>query len=172
MSASLWLASWKMHGECVSDFVYCSILLLFSPPVPWFSTHTFLSYFSCPSISWSLFIPFAVPLSTSSSPSSLTLSTWSANIMAHGLYTHSTMRQYIGAGDFTCVSSEAKRAFAVIPSCWVVISVDHTFPLTSPARKAEEVVLVRHHSRRAVKAKLFLQHKEQAASIFHISLEY
>ena len=31
----------------------------------------------------------------------LTLRTRSANILAHGLYTHSAMRQYIGAGEFT-----------------------------------------------------------------------
>ena len=45
----------------------------------------------------------------------LTLSTRSANILAHGLYTRSAIHQYIGAGVFTCVSSEAKRAFGVNP---------------------------------------------------------
>ena len=38
----------------------------------------------------------------------LTLSTRSANILAYWLYTRSVMRQYIGAGVFTRVSSEAK----------------------------------------------------------------
>ena len=39
---------------------------------------------------------------------SLTLSTQIANILAHRLYTRSVIRQYIGTGDFMCVSSEAK----------------------------------------------------------------
>ena len=38
----------------------------------------------------------------------LTLSTRSANILAHGLHTRSAMRQHIGTGDFTRVSSETK----------------------------------------------------------------
>ena len=71
------------------------------------------------------------------------------------------------------VSSEAKRAFGVNP---FLLSSNkcrpHLSPLTSPAGKTEGAVLVRHRSRRAVKAKLFLQHREQAAFIFHISLEY
>ena len=45
----------------------------------------------------------------------LTLSTRSANILAHELYTHSAMHQYIGAGVSTHVSNEAKRAFGVNP---------------------------------------------------------
>ena len=45
----------------------------------------------------------------------LTLSTRSANILAHGQYTRSAMRQYIGAGVFAHVSSEARRAFRVNP---------------------------------------------------------
>ena len=43
-----------------------------------------------------------------SGPAILTLSTRSANILAHRLYTRSAMRQYIGAGVFTHVSSEAE----------------------------------------------------------------
>ena len=44
------------------------------------------------------------------SHSYVTLSTRSANILAHGLYTRSAMRQYIGAGDFKRISSVAERA--------------------------------------------------------------
>ena len=39
----------------------------------------------------------------------LTLSTQSANILVHGLYAHNVMHQYIGAGDFTRVSSEPSK---------------------------------------------------------------
>ena len=34
------------------------------------------------------------------------------------------------------VNSEAKQAFWENPPCWVVVIVDHTFPLTSPAEEA------------------------------------
>ena len=102
-------------------------------------------------------------------PRLLTLSTRSANILAHGLYTCSAMRQYIGAGVFTRVSSEAKRTFGVNP---FLLSSNKCRPHLSPARKTEGAVLVRHRSRRAVKAKLFLQRRKQAASRFYISREY
>ena len=45
----------------------------------------------------------------------LALKMQSANILAMGLYTCSVMHQYIGAGKFTHVSSEAKRAFGKNP---------------------------------------------------------
>ena len=38
-----------------------------------------------------------------------------ANILAHGLYTCSAMREYIGVGNFTRVNSKAKEAFGVNP---------------------------------------------------------
>ena len=81
------------------------------------------------------------------------------------------MCQYTGTEIFTRVSSEAKRAFGVNPFLLSIISVDHTFPLTSPTGKTEGAVLVRHRSRRVVKVKLFLQCRKQAVSIF-ISQEY
>ena len=102
----------------------------------------------------------------------ITLSMRSANILAHGLYTRCVMHQYIGARVFTHVSSKAKRTFGVNP---FLLSSNKYRPHLSTyitSRKGERAVLVRHRSRRAAKVKLFLQHREEVASIFHISWEY
>ena len=102
----------------------------------------------------------------------LTLSTRSANILAHGLYTRSAMRQYIGAGVFTRVSSEAKRAFGVNPfllssnkcrphlSTYITRREDGRGGASSPSFE------------KGRQSEAFFQHRKQAASRFHISREY